>query len=535
MMRFMAHLRIPLPRAYQVAADFALNSSLRNAFTDPDDLDFTRIYTLLDEVRINNVNLDGIALGFVLKKTLRRLSEQFAEHPHNLDLLLKFEIATRLARELPFEVSLWRVQNAFYAMMQRILPEKEAQAMAGHAESQTWVDHFAELGKNLSMRVQLLPEAARRMRIPATTYRLQFNSQFGLADAARIVDYLHDLGITDLYASPLMKARQGSVHGYDVTDPEHFNPEIGSEAAFEELAQQAHQKRMGILLDIVPNHMAASLENPWWVDILANGEASRFANFFDIDWSSHKVFLPILGKPYGQALESGEISIRRNNGHSALKVQSQELPVNVPAGARLDSIDDVDRVISAQPYRIGYWRKAADAINYRRFFDINDLVALRAERDEVFQATHATIVKLVESGLVDGLRIDHIDGLLDPKGYLGRLPDTYVVVEKILGADERLPADWKTQGTTGYDFLNIVNAAFIDRGGYQRLDRFYRNFSGIRQQRIEVFRERKRQVMSELFAGDVIGPFHSSPRTGAVTPPGARSDEFGKSVRRWLG
>ncbi len=263
---------------------------------------------------------------------------------------------------------------------------------------------------------------------------------------------------------------------------------------------------MGILLDIVPNHMAASLDNPWWVDVLANGEGSRFANFFDIDWSSHKVFLPILGKPYGLALESGEISIRQDNGHFVLKVQSQELPVNVPAGARLDSIDDLDRVISAQPYRIGYWRKAADAINYRRFFDINDLVALRAtEREDVFQATHATILNLVEGGLVDGLRIDHIDGLLDPKGYLDRLPDIYVVVEKILGSDERIPADWKTHGTTGYDFLNIVNAPFIDRSGHQALDRFYGEFSGVRQQRMEVFRNRKRQVMRELFSGDVRG------------------------------
>jgi (1->4)-alpha-D-glucan 1-alpha-D-glucosylmutase len=342
------------------------------------------------------------------------------------------------------------------------------------------------------------------MRIPAATYRLQFNSQFRITDALQIVDYLHKLGVSDLYASPLLKARSGSIHGYDVTDPKQINPEIGTNSEFNQLSNMVHQIGMGILLDIVPNHMAASLENPWWRDVLAHGESSAYAGFFDIDWSSHKVFLPILDKPYGQCLEHGEISIVRNNGNWSLKVLSQELPVNIPAGERLENIDDLDRVISQQPYRLGYWRKAADAINYRRFFDINDLVALRADHPDVFQATHDTVLSLLQRGQIDGLRIDHIDGLLDPRGYLDRLPTTYVVVEKILGGDERLPADWKVHGTTGYDFLNTLNGVFVSSDGYQRLESFYGGFTGISERRIDVFRERKRRVILDLFRGELL-------------------------------
>src|SRR5438874_3069738 len=244
------------------------------------------------------------------------------------------------------------------------------------------------------------------MRIPVSTYRLQFNRDFRFADALRIVDYLHDLGITDLYASPIFKARSGSTHGYDVTDPAQVNPELGTEEEFDELCHAIHAHGMGLVLDIVPNHMAASLENPWWFDVLEKGEESPYAQFFDVNWESKKVLLPILDRPYGEALENQELLLTMENGRPVLQYYEQKLPI--AAGAENLSRDAVDRVLSRQHYRLAYWRKAADSINYRRFFDINDLVGLCADRDEVFQATHRYVLKLVEQGKVTGLRIDHI-------------------------------------------------------------------------------------------------------------------------------
>ena len=258
------------------------------------------------------------------------------------------------------------------------------------------------------------------MRVPISTYRLQFNRDFRFVDAIRIIDYLHDLGITDLYASPILKARPGSTHGYDVIDPSTINPEIGTAEEFDELVAALQAKGMGLLLDIVPNHMAANVQNPWWFDVLEKGQDSPFANFFDVNWESQKLLLPILGRPYEEALENNELVLRMENGRPVLQYYDQQLPI--AAGAENMSLD---QVLSRQHYRLAFWRKAADGINYRRFFDISDLVGLRAERDDVFHATHNYVVKLVAEGKVTGLRIDHIDGLLDPKGYLDRLPNVY--------------------------------------------------------------------------------------------------------------
>ncbi len=339
------------------------------------------------------------------------------------------------------------------------------------------------------------------MRVPVSTYRLQFNSNFRFADALEIVDYLHALGVTDLYASPLLKARIGSTHGYDVTDPTQLNPEIGTAEEFDRLCGALKEQGMGLLLDIVPNHMAASLENPWWFDVLEKGEKSRYAEFFDVDWTSKKILLPILGRPYGEVLENEELQVRMVNGRPVLKYHEQRLPL--AAGAENLSGDAVDRVLSRQHYRLAYWRKAADAINYRRFFDISDLVGLRTECDDVFHATHDYILKLVAEGKVTGLRIDHIDGLRDPKTYLDRLPDVFVAVEKILAANEQTPYDWKVEGTTGYDFTNYLNGAFIDPEGFRKLEKIYTEVTGKDQTLTQIFRERKRQVMRELFTGEV--------------------------------
>src|SRR5438128_2863359 len=241
------------------------------------------------------------------------------------------------------------------------------------------------------------------MRIPISTYRLQFNRDFRFSDALQIVDYLHELGITELCASPILKARPGSMHGYDVTDPTQLNPEIGTPKEFAELCSALEARGMGLIVDIVPNHMAASIDNPWWFDVLEKGEESPCAAFFDVNWESKKVLLPILSRPYGEALERHELVLRVENGRLVLQYHEQRL--QIAAGAENMT---VDQVLSHQHYRLAFWRKAADGINYRRFFDISDLIGLRTERDDVFNATHQSVLKLVEEGKVTGLRIDHI-------------------------------------------------------------------------------------------------------------------------------
>jgi (1->4)-alpha-D-glucan 1-alpha-D-glucosylmutase len=281
------------------------------------------------------------------------------------------------------------------------------------------------------------------LRIPDATYRLQFNKNFRFRDAGSLVSYLKRFGISDIYASPIMKARKGSLHGYDVTDPTTLNPELGTEKEFASLVSTLHKQDMGLLLDIVPNHMAVSDENPWWQDVMKRGHESRFAGFFDTDW---------------------------------LDFQGAG---NKPGG-------------------------------YRRFFDVGDLVGVRVEAPEVFEATHALVLRLIAEGKVTGLRLDHIDGLYDPLQYLRRLqerikpddakkPGFYVLVEKILSGDETIPRDWPVHGTTGYDFIRMLNAFFIDSGGLERLKTVYHRVSGIRQSFSKLVCEKKRQVMRELF------------------------------------
>lgn len=336
------------------------------------------------------------------------------------------------------------------------------------------------------------------MRVPIATYRIQFNKGFGFRDALRIIGYLQELGITDVYSSPLMKARAGSLHGYDITDPTQLNPEIGTEAEFESMTAQLSDRGMGLLMDIVPNHMAASADNPWWFDVLENGQASPYAGFFDVDWEKKKVLLPILGKPYGEVLENNELQLRFEDGRPVVQYYEQVLPV--AAGSDLRNREAIDRVLSQQHYRLAYWRKAEDSINYRRFFDISDLVALNAHKQEVFKATHVLPLKLIAEGKVTGLRIDHIDGLRDPQAYLEQLPAVYVAVEKILAGNERLRQDWRAEGTTGYDFLNILNRLFIDREGFETLSRSYGELTGNADSYADTFRKRKRQVITQLFS-----------------------------------
>jgi len=375
-----------------------------------------------------------------------------------------------------------------------------------------------------------------RLRIPASTYRLQFNAGFTFRDALRIVPYLHQLGISDLYCSPIFKATPGSQHGYDISDPTRLNPELGTEKDFESLVAELRKRKMGLLLDIVPNHMATGADNPRWMDVLENGPASAYASFFDIEWQStagkpldNKVLLPVLGRPYGEALEAGEIQIALEKDRLFVRYSDQRFPVapatqglvfgspesphrQDPAAeiARVNAdVNELDRLLEAQFYRLAYWRLASEELNYRRFFDIGELVGVRVEEPEVFDTMHRLVQELVRRGQVSGLRIDHIDGLYDPVRYLERLETLngsggrYVVVEKILDSEERLPREMKAQGTTGYDFLNLVNSVFVDREGIEELRRIYGRFTGIDQEFGAIVYDRKRRAAARLFAGEV--------------------------------
>ncbi len=340
------------------------------------------------------------------------------------------------------------------------------------------------------------------------TYRVQLNAEFRLKHARALVPYLERLGVSHLYASPLLAARPGSLHGYDVVDPTRLNPELGSEDDLRALARDLHDRGMGILLDIVPNHMGTGPDNPFWEDLLANGRESRWAHWFDVDWESERsslhgrILVPVLGDTLEAVLDRGELSLVRQGDHLRLKYFDRTFPVAPETEHELEGVD-VDRwhdgkpgrarmrrLVDAQRYRLAFWKRASVAINYRRFFDVNDLIALRMQDPAVFHETHALVLRWIEDGLIDGLRIDHVDGLLDPQGYLdalrvevaarrgrskGELP---ILVEKILSPGERLREGWPVQGTTGYEFLNDLEAAFIDAEGAAQLEKDYRRLVG---------------------------------------------------------
>lgn len=465
------------------------------------------------------------------------------------------------------------------------------------------------------------------MRIPSATYRVQFNLNFRFTDAEALVPYLHDLGISDLYASPRFKARRGSSHGYDIADPLRINSELGTEEEFDRLVARLHQYGMGLLLDIVPNHMAASSENPWWMDVLENGQESRYRPFFDVDWEpqgikiaaleNNRVILPILAGSYADILLNQGIRLRFDDRGLFIQYEDHRLPLNPrayrdvlrvatenltngtesaaaalgdltvlsealskPQGESGMSSDDranniaelksrlwrlhhdnetirrgidealrifnglagqpasfqaLDLLLSRQSYRLAHWRLAPYEINYRRFFDINDLVGLRVEDPLVFAARHSSIIRLIQEGKVSGLRVDHIDGLLDPLEYLERLKaipvpaeeknhdglSVYTIVEKITCGAETLPPEWPVLGTTGYDFLNALNALFISADGYRDIEDSYRRFAAVEQTFDDTWYQRKKQVIDELFATDRDLLSHRLGRLAALDVHGA--------------
>jgi len=430
-------------------------------------------------------------------------------------------------------------------------------------------------------------QSVPRARIPRATYRVQLNKSFTFRDATAIVPYLARLGISHLYCSPYFRARAGSTHGYDVVDHNSFNPEIGDREDFERLVATLRAHGMGHILDIVPNHVGImGADNAWWLDVLENGQGSKYADYFDIEWNPGnaalrgKVLVPVLGDVYGLVLERGELELRfeaeygsfavfyhehrlpldpgtyprvleralsghpngelerlrqdflalpqrqdptegevleRHHAKEKLKRRLLELSAGNPALASAlgtavgsfagtpgepASFDALHALLEAQAYRLASWRVASDEINYRRFFDVNDLAGLRVENEAVFDETHRLVLELVRTGHLDGLRVDHPDGLRNPAQYFQRLqeriaalrgdvavPDfgeagqdrplpIYLVVEKITASFEHLPASWPVHGETGYHFANVVNRLLVDAATKARMDRVYQSFIG---------------------------------------------------------
>lgn len=492
-------------------------------------------------------------------------------------------------RRLPLSIEDWRHDGRF-ATIGEVMRRERGSAVAPHDEEHS------------PSRVAIIPRA---------TYRLQFNRSFTFTQATALVPYLAELGVSHCYASPYLKARPGSSHGYDIVDHAALNPEIGTPQEYEDFVAALKAHGLGQILDVVPNHMGImGADNAWWLDVLENGPASAWGAFFDIDWDplntdlAGKVLLPILGEHYGVVLNRGELRLDCDaaRGEFSLFYYQHRLPVD-PAtyprilghrierlatalgerdqrfielqtlitafghlSARTDttparmaerqrdkeghkrrlaaligscadvahhigenlaefngrpgdpgSFDPLHALIRLQGYRLAYWRVAADEINYRRFFDINDLAALRMEEPAVFDATHRFVLELLAQGKVDGLRIDHPDGLYDPGRYFRRLqqavggkplaPDQplplYLVIEKILADHERLPRDWPIHGATGYRFANLVNNLFVDGAAERRMTRIYADFTGIADDFEALAYEAKKLIMHTALSSEL--------------------------------
>ncbi len=484
------------------------------------------------------------------------------------------------------------------------------------------------------------------LRVPIATYRLQFNYQFRFSDAKSIISYLHELGISDCYASPYFMASKGSLHGYDILDHNQLNPEIGTDEEYTEFMNELRKYEVGQILDIVPNHMSiAGNENNWWTDVLENGPVSIYADFFDIDWNpvkvdlKNKVLLPILGDQYGRALENQELTLIFEEGAFSIRYNDRKLPLDPVSYNRIlkfrvdqlenntgkdhphlqellsittalshlpssvekkseermerqrekeivkkrlwnlckeserirsfidgnllvfngekgdpKSFSHLDELLNDQAYRLSHWRVATDEINYRRFFDINELAAIRIEDPNVFREVHKFVFKLIRGGEVTGLRVDHPDGLYNPVEYFYRLQKScfvqicfrsfpfpnesvpeegikrlcdeelfknpasplrtpfYIVGEKILTKSERIPEDWPISGTIGYAFLASLNGIFIDIDNAKKFDEIYNRFIGLKVNYPDLLYEKKKLIMLTTMSSEVNALGHSLDR-----------------------
>ena len=555
------------------------------------------------------------------------------------------------------------VQERYRQLIQTAYSELLSRAEGGEENVRRWLAQFLDLGELLGVRVTapghphhtnsdlaaaasaLFQKCLARRRIPSATYRLQLNQHFSFHDAGAIAPYLRALGVTDCYVSPVLQARAGSSHGYDVCDHSRLNPELGGQQGFEIFAATLREHGLGMILDAVPNHMGiADPGNVWWMDVLENGPGSLYSSYFDVDWHpvnpdlQDKVLLPLLEDQYGRVLEAGKLKLGYREGAFFLWYYQTRLPIapctyaailERPCAhlaqclgerhphvrelqsiltalrylpARTDaapehvmerhrekevikrrladlcaacpdiraaievsvqqlngtpgdprSFDLLDALMERQAYRLAFWRVAAEEINYRRFFDINELAAIRMELPEVFQSTHQVLFRLLAEGKATGLRIDHPDGLRDPASYFRQLqlhfvlacadlvpggrPEglaravnaclpvepagtendaagwpLYIVAEKILMEGEQLPADWAVHGTTGYDFLNLVSRLFVDRETREAFDRIYQSFSGATSAYDQRISSAKKMTMLVSMASEINALAHQLDR-----------------------
>jgi len=357
------------------------------------------------------------------------------------------------------------------------------------------------------------------LNVPVATYRVQLNADFNFDNLKQIVPYLNQLGISHIYASPIFQAKKGSGHGYDIVDPNQISSDLGGQAAFESLMGEVSAYGLKWMQDIVPNHQSYSLENKMIYDLLQNGITSQYNAYFDVDWNhpskklKNKILAPFLTEPYIESMKKRRFCLKNEDGVK-IKYLNMAFPVNKQASIRTrEEIDRVnndvtllDKLLSEQYYSLVYWLLALKEINYRRFFDIIDLIGIRVENPSVLENTHRLVFKLTSSNQFSALRLDHIDGLYDPEQYLQKirenLPDAFILVEKILMGNEQLPASWPIQGSTGYDFLNVTNKLFIQRGSEKQIDGFYQGFSGNYKEFSDLIYECKKLVINKYFLGD---------------------------------
>jgi malto-oligosyltrehalose synthase/4-alpha-glucanotransferase len=358
---------------------------------------------------------------------------------------------------------------------------------------------------------------------PVSTYRIQFHKDFTFSDLENIIPYLFQLGIKTLYASPIFEAVPGSMHGYDVVDPLNINPEIGTLQQLRSINKKLKKLGIGWLQDIVPNHMAFHPNNKWLMDVLENGRESEYANVFDIFWDSPvhngKLMVPFLGKPLDEVIANKELKVAWNE-KPVLDYFGQQYPLNKlsyennSAGKDtwLKKVNEdtqlLKQVVESQYYELCFWQETNTQINFRRFFTVNSLICLNIQNKEVFDRYHQLIKTLVDEGIFQGLRVDHIDGLYDPKTYLVRLrelagPETYIVVEKILEEGEQFPADWPVQGNTGYDFLSTINNLFTSHESKKIFSAFYRSMETEHIPVQEQVFQKKRLILDNNMQGEL--------------------------------
>ncbi len=664
LMYLLTSLNAPLPRTLHATAEFVINSDLRHALAEiPPDVEQVR--SILERSRMWDIELDTAGFAYALQQTMEHLSNDIRDRPDDRAIIQNLEAVVEVAHFMPFEVDFWKIQNTYYEILNTVYVEMQERVDEGDEDARLWDEQFITLGDKLGVKVSemqnvssahtiaaITQDVLESERIPHATYRFQLNPNiFTFHHAQEVVAYLEELGVSDCYISPIFKARAGSTHGYDVCDHTHISPVLGGEEAFQAFNHALRSRNMGVILDIVPNHMGiGDVCNALWMDVLENGPSSAYATYFDIEWHPvkpelhNKVLLPILGDQYGRILESGQLQLTYEDGSFSIRYYEHCFPVapgtyshilayglealeNVlepeneflqeyksiltaisylpprterdqdkineryrekevikrrithlyheseDIRAEIDnavqafngvvgtprSFDLLDELIEAQPYRLAFWRVAAEEINYRRFFDINELAAIRTEDSEVFRHTHAYVFQLLTEGAIHGLRIDHIDGLFDPAGYFQQLQESfvfhqvrnrlakvrptmpedavlanrvagrmrswvaerskdesrihnrelswplYVVAEKILSTHETLPQNWALHGTTGYDFLYTVNNLFVCNRNEEIFDSIYAQFTKLTIPFQQMVNTNKKMIMlvsmdSEIYA-----------------------------------